>query len=325
VVDSGVDVVILTTPPHFRPVQLAYAVDAGKHVFAEKPVAVDAPGVRSVMKTVEKSQAQGLGLIVGFCWRYSNGERATFAQLEQGAVGEIRAAYTTYNTGVLWKKPRRPGWSDMEFQLRNWLHFHWLTGDHIVEQAVHSIDKMSWAMGDALPLRATAVGGRQARKGPESGNVWDHFGVTYDYPNGARGFHMCRQIAGCSNDNSDYILGARGICRINGWTPLHEITGENPWKYEGPGNDMYQTEHDEFFASIRAGKPRNDGERVAHSTMLAILGRMAAYTGQTVTWEQALHSTERYGPGSYAWTDLPVEPVPVPGVTKLQLPAEGGK
>ena len=205
----------------------------------------------------------------------------------------------------------------MEFQLRNWQHFNWLSGDHVVEQAVHSLDKMAWAMQDEPPLSATAVGGRQAREGAETGNIYDHFAAHFKYSDGVRGFHMSRQIARCSNDNSDRIYGSTGVATIDTGGAGHRIEGAKAWVYEGEGNDMYQTEHDEFFRSIRAGKPINDGVWMTRSTQLAIMVRMAAYTGQSVSWEQALQSTQRLGPSSYALDDLDVEPIPIPGRTKL--------
>ncbi|UCD76265.1 MAG: Gfo/Idh/MocA family oxidoreductase, partial [Phycisphaerales bacterium] len=290
VIDSGVDVVILTTPPVFRPIHLDYAVQAGKHIFCEKPVAVDAPGIRAVLQSVADAKRQGLSLVSGLCWRYSMPQRATYARLLEGAIGDVRAMQTTYNTGTLGDAPRKPEWSDVEWQLRNWKAFTWAGGDHIVEQAVHAIDWMAWAMNDEPPTRAFAVGGRQCRGGEWTGNMYDHFGVIYEYANGARGYHMCRQIDGCSHDNTAYFLGTKGTCSSNPWGPTQVIEGENPWRYEGPNPSMYQVEHDELFASIRSGEPINDGVRMSHSTLLGILGRMAAYTGQTITWEQAMNS-----------------------------------
>ena len=313
VIDSGVDVVILATPPHFRPVHLNAAVDAGKHVFCEKPMAVDATGVRKVLRAAKQAERKRLTLVAGFCWRYSLPERATYGKIHDGAIGEVVSMHTTYHTSPLGTKPRQPGWSDMEWQLRNWPHFIWLSGDHIVEQACHSIDKINWAMGDVPPVRATALGGRLMREGPERGNVYDHFAVIYEYENGTRCFHTCRQMAHCSNDNSDYLLGTQGKCTVNGWTKTHEITGEHPWSYDGEHRSMYQVEHDELFASIRKGKPINDGVWMARSTMMAILGRTAAYTGQTVTWEEALASEEDLSPPTYDMGEMPVRPVPMPG------------
>jgi len=313
---SGVDVVLLATPPCFRPEHLEAAVAAGKHVFTEKPMAVDAPGVRRAWEAARLAKKKGLSLVSGFCWRYSAPERATMEQIHGGAIGEIRAVYTNYNARPLRTFPRQPGWSDMEWQLRNWQHFTWLAGDHIVEQACHSIDKMLWAMNGRLPERAYAVGGRQARRGPETGNVYDHFSVVYEFEDGVKGFHMCRQMAHCPFENNDYVLGSKGVCDINGWAPRHVIRGETDWRFRGERNDMYQQEHDELFASLRSGEPIYDGDAMMQSTLLAIQGRMAAYTGQTIPWEAALASQEDLSLGKeLAWTDLPVDPIAVPGVT----------
>jgi len=317
VVDSGVDVVILATPPHFRPAHLAYAIEQGKHVFCEKPIAVDAPGVRSVMETVEQARARKLTLVSGLCWRYSLPHREIYQRIRDGAIGDVRAFYSTYNGVPNATVPRKPGMSDMEMQIRNWYHFTWLGGDHIVEQAVHSLDKMAWCFQDAPPVSVVAIGGRSVPGPVERGNGYDHFGATFDYGNGVKGFHMARQWSACPTENHDYFYGAKGRAVIKGWDPLHEIDGENPWKYAGPGNDMYQTELDEMMASIRAGEPRNDGVYMARSSLLGIMVRMAAYTGRVVTWEEALASQERLGPETYALAEVPVAGLAVPGVTQF--------
>lgn len=317
VIDSGVDVVLLATPPGFRPLHLKAAIDAGKHVFCEKPMATDGPGVRSVLESAAKAKEKKLALASGFCWRSNFGERELFKRIHDGQIGEPMALHNTYNTGPIWVKPRIPGQTDMEYQLRNWYYFTWLSGDHIVEQAVHSLDKMAWAVKDVPPLRCVGHGGRQVRTGEEYGHIYDHFSVVYEYQNGARGFHFCRQQAGCANDNSDYIIGTKGIARIKAFGPL-SIVGDNPWKFEGERPDMYQVEHNELFASIRKGEPINHGEWMSYSTLIAIMGRMAAYTGQVITWEQALNSEEKLVPDVIDWhVPLPVPPVAMPGVTKF--------
>jgi predicted dehydrogenase len=202
--------------------------------------------------------------------------------------------------------------------MRNWYYFTWLSGDHIVEQAVHSIDKMCWAMNGELPVRAVAVGGRQVRTGPEFGHIFDHFSVTYDYASGVKGFHMCRQQAACAIEGPDYILGTKGNCEIEASRRVHVIRGERGWRYSGPHNNMYQSEHDELFASIRRGEPINDGTWMTHSTMMAILGRMAAYTGQVISWEQALNSQEDLSPPKLDWNlSLKEPPIALPGLTRF--------
>ena len=316
VIDAGVDVVVLTSPPHFRPAHLKAAVAAGKHIFTEKPMAVDAPGVRSVMETVEEAKKKNLNMVAGFCWRYHFAHRETFKRLQDGAIGPVTNVYSTYNTGGLWNHGRKPAWSDMEWQVRNWLYFTWLSGDHIVEQAVHSIDKMAWAHQDVPPNKAIAHGGRQVRTDPAYGNIYDHFSIVYEWPNDSRGFLYCRQQDGCASGVWDHITGAKGVCNISSGNS-YVIKGEAEWRYAGPPNDMYQTEHDEFFAAIRAGKIINDGARMMNSTMMAILGRMAAYTGQVITWEQALNSKEDLTPAKYEWGPIPTPAVALPGKTKF--------
>ncbi|HBH53286.1 MAG TPA: oxidoreductase [Planctomycetaceae bacterium] len=315
VIDSGIDVVLLTAPPHFRPAHLAYAVEKGKHIFAEKPVAVDAPGVRQVFAVSNQAKEKKLCLVSGLCWRYDYGMRATFDQIRSGAVGDITGIQATYHTSTLKKFPRQPGWSDLEFQLRNWQHMVWLGGDHNVEQHIHSLDKVQWAMGDEVPVQCTGSGGRQARTGPESGNAWDHFSVVYEYANGVKAFTSCRQIDGCSNDVSDHVFGTKGTCDI--FAHSVKVGGKTAWKFKGQKGDMYQTEHNELFAAIRKGEPINNGDYMTKSTMMAIMGRMSAYTGKTLTWEQALNSKENLTPASYDWGKLPEPVVAIPGVTQF--------
>jgi predicted dehydrogenase len=321
VIDSGVDVVILATPPGFRPAHLKAAVAAGKHIFCEKPMATDAAGVRSVLATAEVAKQKKLSLVAGFCYRYNNGVRAIMQQIHDGSIGEIRALYTTYNTGYVWSPfSRQPDWTDMKYQVKNWYYYTWLSGDHITEQAVHSLDKMAWAVKDVPPIKCVAHGGRQVRTAPEFGNIFDHFSVVYDYPNGVRGFHFSRQQNGCFNDNSDYFMGGDGVAHIvRAFSGPFVVKGKTNWRFkEDKPSDMYQNEHDELFASIRNGKPINDGVRMAHSTLLAIMGRMAAYTGQEVTWEQALNSKEDLLPQQMTWeAPVSVLPVAMPGETKL--------
>lgn len=319
VIASGVDVVLLATPPAFRPLHLTAAIDAGKHVFCEKPMAVDAPGVRKVLSAANKAKEKNLSLVSGFCFRYDTPNRAAFGKVLAGDVGQIRAVSTFRNGGELWYKPRQPEWTQMTYQLRNWYYHNWLSGDFIVEQAVHSLDMMSWIMGDKMPLKATGTGGRQKRIDPKYGNIYDHFAIEFEYENNVKGYHFTRQQAGTPGRNSVEVLGTDGNAIMNIGRD-YTITGKNPWKYDGPKNNMYQTEHEELFASIRNGKPKNDGEWMAHSTMLAIWARMAGYTGQTITWDQAFNSNETLGPKleDYHW-DLKWEDPEIarPGITKL--------
>jgi myo-inositol 2-dehydrogenase/D-chiro-inositol 1-dehydrogenase len=318
-IDSGVDVVLLATPPGFRPAHLAACIEANKHVFCEKPISTDAPGVRAVMETSEKAKQKNLSLVAGFCWRYNNMIQDTFQQVFDGAIGRMAAYYATYYTSPVKPMPpesaRPAGMSDTEWQIRNWYNFVWLCGDSIVEQAVHSVDKIAWAMHDEPPVSCVAVGGRNIPA--EGGNIYDHFEVNYLYPNGVRAFLANRQIEGCYNENADYIIGVDGSCTI-GRGPVPRIAGKTNWTWTGQKYDMYQREHDLLFASIRKHAPLNDGKRMATSTLLAMMGRMAAYTGQEVTWEQALNSQERLIPEHLDWKgSLPVLPRAQPGITKF--------
>ncbi len=318
VIDSGVDVVLLTTPPGFRPQHFKAAVAAGKHVFCEKPMATDAPGVRSVLATAEEARKKNLAVVAGFCWRYDLARREFYKRIHDGAIGDIRAIYATYLTGPVKPMPpasqRPPGMSDVEWQLRNWYNFVWICGDGLVEQACHSIDKIAWAMNGLLPAKAVATGGRQIPN--NEGNIYDHIDVFYEYENGVRAFMAQRQISNCYSDNSDYLMGATGRGNIKGGTPV--ILGQERWRYSGPRKDMYQVEHDELFASIRKGEPINDGIWMSHSTLMAIMGRTAAYTGQEITWEQAMNSEEKLVPDNLTW-DMPFPPAPMamPGRTKF--------
>jgi myo-inositol 2-dehydrogenase/D-chiro-inositol 1-dehydrogenase len=316
---SDVDVVLLATPPGFRPAHLRRAIEANKNVFCEKPIATDAPGVRHVLETVKMAKAKNLNLVAGFCWRYANHIVETFDHIHKGDIGDVLAYYATYYTSPVKPMPpantRPAGISDIEWQIRNWYNFSWLCGDSLVEQAVHSVDKIAWAMKDEPPASCVAVGGRQIPA--EGGNIYDHFEVNYLYPNGTRAFMANRQIEGCHNENSDYIIGTEGVCTI-GRGPNPRITGKVKWTFEGQKYDMYQKEHDELFAAIRKSQPINDGNRMATSTMLAMMGRMAAYTGQQITWDQALNSQETLSPGTIDWQgSFQPSPMPRPGITKF--------
>jgi predicted dehydrogenase len=320
-----VDLVLLTTPPHFRPIHLAYAVERGVHSFVEKPMAVDGPGLRKFIQACKDAKAKNLSLVNGFCWRYDGPRRETMKQVFDGKIGKVVAIETTYNSQGVWdpRKTREQCSSEMEYQMRNWYYYCWLSGDHIVEQAVHGIDTMNWVMGDKLPLRCWGVGGRQSRTDPKYGNIWDHFSVVYEYPEGVRGYHHCRHWVNTPNQVKDYILGTKGTADVFG----NSISGENKWRSRsargrggsggGDHKDMYQVEHDEMFAALRAGKPTNNGESAAISTLLAIMGREAAYTGGIIMPDQVLTSKQDLSPKRYEWGPNPTRLVPVPGVTKF--------
>ena len=316
VLESGVDLVILTTPPGFRPLHFKAAVEAGKHIFLEKPMATDAPGLRSVMESYKLAEKKGLAVVAGFCWRYEPGRREFFKRIADGAIGDVQSMYSTYYTGPVKPMPpdssRKAEWSDIEWQVRNWYNFAWCGGDGLLEQAVHSVDKISWVFGDKPPHSCVAVGGRQRPN--NSGNIWDHIEVNYLFEGGARGHLGQRQIPGCHGETNDYILGTKGRAQIGGGliiTGKDAIKGKtdkwtyNPqgelWRYTGPGGNMYQIEHDELFASIRDGKPINNGARMCNATGMALMGRMSGYTGRQITWDQAMNSKQNLFPKDQNW------------------------
>jgi predicted dehydrogenase len=316
-----VDVVLLATPPAFRAEHLKKCVEAGKHTFCEKPCATDAPGVRRFLEASAKAKEKGLGLLSGFCYRFANGEREFFKRVHGGEIGEVRSVYGAYMGGSPWApKERKAEWGDLEYTLRNWIYSTWLSGDHLVEQAIHTVDKMLWAFQDATPVRAWSVAGRQQRIEEEYGNVFDHFGVCYEFEGGRLGTIFCRQQQGTWSDNGDRIFGTKGTGRIVAFrTQQYETIEGKSWKFDGEKGDMYQNEHNEFFASLRAGKPLHMGDQLAHSTMVGIMGRMAGYTGQLVSWEEANEAQEDLRPTDALKWDmkLPKAPIAMPGRTKL--------
>jgi predicted dehydrogenase len=320
VLAADVNYVILATPPGFRPEHLRAAVTAGKNIFTEKPVAVDGPGIRNVLETYELAKTKNLGIVAGTQRRHGNGYVETMKRIHDGAIGEIRAARCYWNQGGLWNKPRQPEWSDLEWQLRNWLYFTWLSGDHIVEQHIHNLDVINWAL-QAHPISALGLGGRQVRTGPEYGHIYDHFTIDYEYPSGVHVLSMCRQMPGTDGRVAEDVQGTLGTSATSQDAKRYIITGKNEWRLapEQVGTDPYVQEHIDLIASIRKGQPLNELRQVAESTMTAILGRMSAYTGKTVTWDQAIGSQQALVPPSaqLAWGPMPVAPVAEPGKTEL--------
>jgi predicted dehydrogenase len=315
VLACDVDLVILATPPGFRPAHLRAAIEAGKHVFMEKPVAVDPVGVRSVIGSSELALSKGLAIVSGTQRRHQPAYLETMKRIHDGEIGALVAAQCYWNQGDLWVKLREPGWSDMEWQCRNWLYFTWLSGDHIVEQHVHNLDVINWALR-AVPIRCVGMGGRQSRIAPEYGNVYDHFAVEYEYPGGVRALSMCRQVGGTSDRVSERLVGTKGTCDPHG-----EIRrGKRVWKYEPEGEPVnpYVQEHVDLLASIRAGRPLNEGKRIAESTLTAIMGRMSAYTGREVSWDWVMNASQLdLLPPRLEFGEVPIEPVAIPGQTKL--------
>jgi len=307
---DDVNYVILATPPHFRPLHLQAAVEAGKHVFMEKPVAVDVPGVKTVMQAGQLAKQKGLGIAAGTQRRHLKSYQETIKRIRDGAIGDLLYATCYWNGGEIWVIAREPGWTDTEWQLRNWNYFTWLSGDHIVEQHVHNIDVMNWVLG-AHPLRAVAgVGGRQVRTGPQHGHIFDHFAVEFEYPGGVRMFSQSRQINGCDGKVEEFVCGTKG--ESNCKTTL-KVRGGESWKFRGKDPNPYRQEHEDLIASIRAGQPMNAAQSVAESTMTAILGREAVYSGKAIEWDKALQSTTRLGPEKYEFGAYPTPPVALPG------------
>ena len=321
VINSDVDVVLLATPPGFRPPHVTAAVAAGKHLFCEKPAGVDAPGVREVVAAQLAAKQKGLALVSGFCWRYNNMIVEAIKRVHDGAIGRLVAHYSTYYTTPVKPMPpestRPAGMSDIEWQVRNWYNFTWLSGDSLVEQAIHNADKIMWVMKDVPPLSAVATGGRAVPA--NGGNIYDHFSVNYLFPNGYRAFLSNRQATGCYNATHDLVMGTNGTLILGqGNARIERTDGRVRWEFKGGEYDMYQREHDELFASIRRGRPKNDDLNLTTSTLLAIMGRQAAYTGQQVTWDQAYHSEVRLAPSPIRWdASHEVPPLAVPGRSRV--------
>ena len=313
VLASDVHYVILASPPGFRPAHLKAAVAAGKHIFTEKPVAVDSAGIRSVLETYEQARQKGLGIGVGTQRRHQAEYLATIKRLHDGAIGDVVSGQVFWNQGGLWNRERHPSWSDVEWQIRNWLYFTWLSGDHIVEQHVHNIDVANWVL-NAHPVKAIGAGGRQWRTDPKYGHIYDHFAVDFEYPSGARVMSMCRQIDGTRGRIGEHFIGTKGSS-----DPAGKIFGSSAWTYEAPEKPVspYVQEHSDLVASIRSGKPYNELKQVAESTLTAIMGREAAYTGQELTWDEVLNADQDLTPPQTTFGPLEVPPVPMPGRTKL--------
>lgn len=320
---NDINMVILASPPHFRAGHLKAAVAAGKHVFMEKPVAVDPVGVRSVIETSRVAKEKGLSIVAGTQRRHQAHYIEIMKRIKNGDLGELLAGQCYWNMGALWISRamdnwvgwKTRDWSDMEWQIRNWLFLTWLSGDHIVEQHVHNLDIINWAMGSP-PKQCSGMGGRQARVEPQYGNIFDHFAIEYEYPNGARVMSMCRQTQGAHNNVSERVIGTRGFSYTDGADGY--IKGDKAFEYPDKSPNPYVVEHTDLISSIRSGKPINEGVRVAESTLTAIMGRMSAYTGRALSWNWVMNSSKLdLSPPRYEFGDLPVAPVAVPGETEL--------
>ncbi|UCC22110.1 MAG: Gfo/Idh/MocA family oxidoreductase [Planctomycetota bacterium] len=313
VIASDVDMVLIVTPPHFHPQQVKAAIEAGKHVFMEKPGAVDPAGVRTLIAASELAEQKKLSIVAGTQRRHEAHYIEIMKRIGRGDIGEIVGGQVYWNGGDMvgyWTYYEKGGMSDMEWQCRNWPWFTWLGGDHIVEQHVHNVDIMHWAMG-SHPVQVMGMGGRAVRK---EGNIFDHFAIEYEFANGVRILGMCRQINGCHTRVGERFVGTKGVADGRG-----KIEGQNAYVYPGESPDPYVQEQADLIASIRQGKPINEGRNVAESTMSAIMGRMSAYTGRALKWDWAMNASKLdYTPPSYDFDiDFPARPVPVPGKTQL--------
>ena len=316
VIDSGVDLVILATPPGFRPGHIQAVIAAGKNLFCEKPVAVDGPGIRKVLAAAEEAKAKKLAVVAGTQRRHQAGYIDVMKRIKDGAIGDLVTAQVYWNQGGLWKVDRTASMSDLEYQVRNWLYYTWLSGDHICEQHVHNLDVMNWVMGDH-PVACVGMGGRQVRTAPIWGNIFDHFAVEYEYPGGIKTSSQCRQIDGCANNVSETIVGTKGTFHLSPGNYRSKALPNGRLRIQNERNP-YEQEHIDLVDSIRSGNPLNELRQVAESTLTAIMGRMSAYTGKAVTWEQALNSKLDLSPKSLDFGGpFPTPPVAVPGETPL--------
>jgi len=321
VIDSGVDVVLIACASRFHPAYAKAAIDAGKHVFVEKPHAIDPPGIQIVQQACDDAEKKKLSLVSGLCWRYDTGVQETMKRVLDGAIGDLVAIQETYMRSTYRNVERQPGWSELEYQFRNWYHFRWLCGDDGPQSLLHSIDKGAWALREETPLKAFGSGGRSSCFSPVHGDVFDHGAIVFEYASGVRMYANVRAQDGCYSEVSDTFLGTKGRCDLL----KNRIEGETKWQYDGPKSNMYDAEHVALFDAIRSGQPLNNGQYMVRSTMLSLLGQMVCYTGQQMTWDQALNSTWRAGPETVDWDMEPpakpdadgLYPVPIPGITKL--------
>lgn len=319
----GVDLVLLCAPPGFRPAHFEAAVEAGKHVFMEKPVATDSPGVRRVLAANQAAKQKNLAVAVGHHLRHETKHREVVQRIHDGAIGDVKLVRVYFNASGIWNRPRKPSQSEMQHQVQNWYHFTWLSGDHIVEQHVHDIDVGNW-IKQAHPIQAQGMGGRQVRFEPGLGEIYDHHAVEFIYADGSRMFSYCRQIPGCWNSFSQHAHGVKGEASIQGHGASElRVDGQEPerWKRTADG---HQVEMDDLVAALQAGQPYNEADWATDSTMTAILGRMATYSGKMVDWDKAMASDLDLAPAHLTWETPPkskadangIYPCAIPGVTR---------
>ena len=326
VIDSDIDLVLIATPPHFRPMHVEYAIKQGKHVFAEKPVAVDAAGVRTMLAATAEAKKKNLALAIGLQRHHEAQYKQTIQRLQDGAIGDINFTRAYWNGGGVWVRPRQAGQTEMEYQMRNWYYFNWLCGDHIVEQHIHNLDVINWLKG-GFPVKGQGMGGRQVRTGKDHGEIYDHFAVEFTYEDGSTLLSECRHIKGCFNSVSEHAHGSKGSANIGRATIYNTMNASKDikWKFEGRRQGGHQQEHHDLFAEIRKGNIPNEGEYGAKSTMTSIFGRMLTYSGKEMSWDQAINSNKSLMPEAYRWDAKPPTvpdadgnyPIPMPGKTKV--------
>ncbi len=322
VIDAGVDVVLLCTPPAFRPLHFKYATEKGVHSFLEKPIAVDSDGYRSIVATARQASAKGLSVVTGTQRHHQRSYVESFKQIMNGAIGEISGGNVYWNQGQLWYRTQQKGWSDMEWMIRDWVNWTWLCGDEIVEQHVHNIDVFTWFSG-LKPIRATGVGSRQRRV---TGDGYDNFSIDFEFENGIHLHSMCRQIDGCSNNVSETIHGTRGVWYGGGDDPyITDLKGNVVWKFDRESieaqysqNNPYILEHVDLVSHIRSGQPVNQAEETAISTLAGVMGREAAYTGKTLGWDEISAMSMNLVPADPKLENMDMSKfkVPVPGTGK---------
>ena len=320
------DVVILTTPPAFRPIHFEYAINQNKHVFMEKPVATDISGIKKILKAGKKAKEKRLNVVVGLQRHYQKNYKTIKSLIDRGKIGDIVSGQVYWNSGGVWVRPREKGQTELEYQMRNWYYFNWLCGDHIVEQHIHNIDVANWFIG-STPISAQGMGGREVRKGKDHGQIFDHHFVEFHYPGGAVISSQCRHQKGTESRVDEVFQGSNGSV-ILGKGEMYNLNKELTYKYPKSWSEdpnPYQVEHDKLFQSIRNGKVISDTENAAKSTLTAIMGRMATYTGKKITWDQIMNSKENLVPDNLSWnSDAPTLPdsngnykIPIPGKTKF--------
>jgi len=319
------DVVILATPPGFRPLHFEEAVRQGKQIFMEKPVATDPAGIKTVLAAAEVAKSKKLNVVVGLQRHYQNSYRALHGKFKEGMIGELLSAQAWWNDAGVWVNPRKPGQTEMEYQMRNWYYFNWICGDHIVEQHIHNLDVVNWFKG-AYPVKAQGMGGREVRKGKEFGEIFDHHYVEFQYADGMILNSQCRHIKGTYTKVDEQLVGSKGTI-FCGAKNIIDRSGKVLYQFDGKQeNNPYQTEHDELFAAIAKGEYRfADAENAALSTMTSIVGRLATYSGQSIDFQKALDSGLSIAPTRFDWNATPpvvpdqngFYPIAVPGVTKF--------